>query len=108
MEHGSWPQPPETLKNEEVEEWWINQLLPFGITTKTWICPTIHRTFLNMPGIQPKSSFSVSAFDKAPTAPYKWPKQPWLIEVAGVHPHGPHICFPDGSVKNLNQLIKKY
>ena len=106
-EHGAWPQPPETLHDEDVEDWWINQLLPFGIAAKTWLCPTTHKIFIKKPESSPKSSFAVSAFDKSPTAPYKWPQQPWLIEIVGVHPQGPHICFPDGSVKNLNQLLKK-
>jgi type II secretory pathway pseudopilin PulG len=103
---GSWPQPPEALNEESLENWWINQLLPYGITPKTWLCPTAKKIFDNDPNSSTKSSYAVSRFDTSPRAPFKWALQPWMIEVVGVHSDGPHVCFPDGSIKNLNSLLK--
>ncbi len=106
-DNGFWPQPTETSINESLDDWWIKELTPYGVTQKTWICPTIVKNSIKAPENLPSSSYAVSLFEKSPTAPYQWAQQPWLIEVAGNHPQGPHICFPDGSVKNLNQLLKK-
>ena len=104
---GSWPQPPEALNEQSLEDWWINQLLPYGISPKSWLCPTAKQIFAKDPNSSTKSSYAVSCFDKSPPAPYKWALQPWIIEVAGVHADGPNVCFPDGSIKNLNSLLKK-
>ena len=106
VDSGSWPQPPEALNEQSLEDWWIKQLLPYGITPNTWLCPTAKNFFADAPNSSTKSSYVVSSFDKSPTAPYKWALQPWMIEVVGVHPDGPHVCFPDGSIKNLNSLLK--
>jgi prepilin-type processing-associated H-X9-DG protein len=37
-------------------------------------------------------------------APYKYP-QPWLIEIGNMHGHGANICFPDGSIRTMNDVI---
>lgn len=103
---GFWPQPPEFLNEQSLEDWWIGQLSPYGITQKTWLCPTTPKNSAIDSNSSTKSSYAVSNFDKSPTAPYKWALQPWIIEFAGIHSDGPHICFPDGSIKNLNSLLK--
>jgi prepilin-type N-terminal cleavage/methylation domain-containing protein len=105
---GTWPQPPENSDANEQAAWWMDQLAPYGISPKTWICPTAKK----LTGIQqsseiPKSTYAVSLFDKGPAAPYRWPTQPWLVEGAGDHPNGPHICFPDGSIQSLNRLLNR-
>ena len=44
-------------------------------------------------------------FTAEPGIATRWATQPWLIERASVHKHGPHICFPDGSVKSFNKVL---
>jgi type II secretory pathway pseudopilin PulG len=104
----SWPQPPGDLEETQLQAWWVTELTPYGINKKTWMCPTITQ-IQGMKEISTnyRSSYSVTSFEKTPSAPYKWALQPWLIEVAGLHSEGPHICFPDGAVQNMNNLIKK-
>jgi type II secretory pathway pseudopilin PulG len=106
-EKGFWPQPPEDLESQNLESWWINDLASYQIKPEKWICPTIKKYLNSKNSIADiKSSYAVSNFDNAPSSPYKWAMQPWLIEVAGMHSLGPHICFPDGSIQNMNNLIK--
>jgi prepilin-type N-terminal cleavage/methylation domain-containing protein len=106
---GSWPQPPEfPAGSTGLQSWWIDQLKPQGLSPQNWLCPTSGKIFGQQPGSpEAVSSYSVSFFDSSPSAPYKWATQPWLLEVAGIHPQGPHVCFPDGSIKNMNSLLNR-
>ncbi|GEM_PF-5480148 len=51
--------------------------------------------------------YSPGMFGPLPSDPYKFPTQPWLLEAEGMHEHGPNICFPDGSIRPLDDLMKK-
>ena len=35
-------------------------------------------------------------------------KQPWLIEVSNIHGNGPLLLMPDGSVRNLTDLVPNF
>lgn len=105
---GTWPQPQENSDANEQAAWWMDQLAPYGISQKTWICPTAKKLIANQQSSGgAKSSYAVSLFDKGPAAPFRWPTQPWLVEGVGVHPNGPHVCFPDGSIHSLNSLLNR-
>ena len=47
-------------------------------------------------------------FDARPTTPYRWAKQPWLIEVSNIHGNGPLLLMPDGSIRNLTDLVPNF
>ena len=107
-DNGTWPNPPDTLSAEQHAGWWIQQLIAYDVQRSHWICPTAKKVFANQQNpLTPQSSYAVSMFEKGPFAPKMWARQPWLVEIVGVHKNGPHICFQDGSVESLNQILNR-
>lgn len=109
QDRGHWPQEPvdQIGKSEEArEDWWIAELKPYGVEESTWMCPTIKRlvTSKSEKG-RPKVHYTPTMFDKNPGTPYRWPTQPWLIEIGNMHGQGSLICFPDGSIRPLNEIL---
>lgn len=109
QDNGHWPQEPaEQLGNNEnaYEDWWIGTLKPYGAEESTWMCPTIKRlvTNKNKDG-RPKVHYTPTMFDKGPSTPYRWSTQPWLIEIGNMHGQGALICFPDGSIKSMDEVV---
>ena len=107
-DNGIWPQAP-NLAPEALDEWWINTLKPYGVTQKTWICPTM-KQLASANGDTTsalKSSYVIARFDDKPNSAYKYQTQPWLIEKADFHRNGPNVCFPDGSVQSLESILNK-
>jgi len=41
-----------------------------------------------------------------PTTPHEWPRQPWFAEVGNVHGNDNIIVFTDGSISDLNTVVK--
>lgn len=105
-----WPQEPQwiwdTDNDQAHEDWWIEEMKPYGVVEKGWQCPTIQRTVcaLNHEG-RPRVHYTPTMFDSNPATPYKWSTQPWFVEIGNMHGKGANICFPDGSIKNLNDLL---
>ena len=89
---------------------WIAALKPYGISQKTWRCPSIERTIraegkpeaLNMNRVD----YVATTFDSRPESPRQYPKHPWFMERGNLHPTGPNILFADGSVSNPTELLK--
>jgi prepilin-type N-terminal cleavage/methylation domain-containing protein len=109
QDKGHWPQEPEDqLGNNEnaYEDWWINVLRPYGASESTWMCPTIKRlvTNKNKDG-RPKVHYTPTMFDRNPGTPYRWSTQPWLIEIGNMHGQGALICYPDGSIKAMDEVV---
>ena len=105
---GHWPQEPETDTAEIDADWWINELKPYGATGEVWLCPTIKRAQQPMPEKDRwRIHYSPGMFGPLPSDPYKFSTQPWFVEVVGMHGHGPNICFPDGSILPLDDLMSK-
>ncbi len=110
QDKGMWPQEPEISNADSVlnEDWWLNELAPYGADPGVWICPTIKRMAAGSKEDEsPRIHYLPGAFDSHPTSPFKYAMQPWLIEIAGVHGHGPNISFPDGSIRPMDDLLKK-
>ena len=110
---GHWPQIPSELDagsndDSNYEDWWLNELEPYGGTPEVWMCPTIRRlvTSQSKDG-RPKLHYTPTMFDEKPATPYKWSTQPWLVEIGNMHGHGANICFPDGSIRTMDDLLKK-
>ncbi len=108
QDRGSWPQEPMFTIEQDNErgEWWIKQLQPYDVSESAWQCPAILRLGkIQKDGTSPKIHYSPTPFDKKPETPHKWPTQPWLIEIASVHGHGPLIIFTDGSVRDFDNVM---
>lgn len=108
---GHWPQEPvEELKDDEnaYEDWWLKELEPYGATPEAWMCPSIKRLVTNKSKEgRPKIHFTPTMFDANPATPFRWSTQPWLIEIGNMHGHGAHICYPDGSIRAMDDVVGK-
>jgi prepilin-type N-terminal cleavage/methylation domain-containing protein len=107
-EKGHWPQEPESAKiNDEAhEDWWIKELEPYDLTERSWQCPTLRRKISSKsPEGRPRLHYSPTLFDDKPITPFKWSTQPWFIEIGNMHGRGAFICFPDGSIKTINDYL---
>jgi len=110
QDKGQWPQEPPELweqgNTELLEDWWIAALEPYGVTVATWRCPTIFRALQkNDPDARPKTHYMPSKFDTLALSPYRWNTQPWLVEIGDMHGKGGNICFPDGSIRQMNEFL---
>ncbi len=110
QDKGQWPQEPADLwengKNEALEDWWIAALEPYGAPVETWRCPTIFRALQkNDPHQRPKTHYMPSKFGPEQMAPFRWATQPWLIEIGNMHGRGGNICFPDGSIRQMDDFL---
>lgn len=110
QQNGNWPQIEESDDEDEndSDKSWIEALSPFGITAKTWVCPTVQNRLGN-PNFATADSMRIdyvaTPFDDKPMTPHQWPRQPWFIEVGDVHGHGNLIIFTDGSMSDLRTVI---
>lgn len=109
QDKGHWPQEPASIwevnDSDAHEDWWMKELEPYGATEKVWQCPTIMRKVVNKSTTKrPKMHFVPTMFDSNSMTPYKWPTQPWLVEIGNMHGVGALICFPDGSIKTMNEV----
>ncbi len=111
---GHWPQVPEEVESSSsendfaYEDWWLDELKNYGGTVEVWSCPTIRRLVSSKnPKGRPKTSYTPTPFDRNPYTPYKWSTQPWLVEIGNMHGRGALLCFPDGSVHTINEVLAK-
>lgn len=111
QDRGQWPQEPEGLwdaagNNDAFEDWWIEELLPYGAVEKNWQCPTIMRLAVSKTkNGRPRIHYTPTMFDGKAFTPYKWSTQPWLIEIGNMHGRGAQACFPDGSIRGMDQVL---
>ena len=108
QDQGHWPQEPvDQLADDPnaYEDWWLKEMEPYGATAEVWMCPSIKRlvTRKNKDG-RPKIHYTPTMFDAIPSTPYKWSTQPWLIEIGNMHGHGANICYPDGSIRTMDEV----
>lgn len=111
--NGSWPQIRRTNSETGTEEFanaWIAALTPFGLSRRSWICPTIQGLLHNPDYAQPRQArldYIPMNFDANALTPHKWPRQPWFIETGDVHGNGNLIIFTDGSIGETNDIARK-
>lgn len=108
-DNGKWPQEPPELalaKDDAYEDWWLEAMKPYGATEKVWQCPAIVRqvTAKSKNG-RPKIHYTPTLFDGRPSTPYKWKTQPWFIEIGNMHGDGALLCYPNGTVKTMNETL---
>ncbi len=108
-EKGYWPPVPQDLSAHDTkyDKYWIAIMKPYTQSDAVWLCPILAKSHVkNAAGEEIKVHYSPTQFDNNSFTPYKWPRQPWLIEIANAHGTGPLILFPDGSVQSLGDLLK--
>lgn len=115
QQNGSWPQIGESDDEDDASadfgNGWIAALKEFGVSEKTWICPTVQNLLGNPDFSKPENArvdYVATPFDDKPTTPHEWPTQPWFAEVGNVHRHGNLIIFTDGSISDLDTIVKKH
>jgi prepilin-type N-terminal cleavage/methylation domain-containing protein len=89
---------------------WITALKPFGVSEKSWICPTIQTLLGNPDYMKPENirvDYMACAFDDKPMTPHQWQKQPWFAEVGDVHGNGNLVILTDGSVNDLKTITQQ-
>jgi prepilin-type N-terminal cleavage/methylation domain-containing protein len=109
QDNGHWPQEPVEIwnSNDDVahENWWLVEMKPYDLEEKNWQCPTIRRKISSKDSNgRPRLHYSPTMFDAMPITPYKWTTQPWFVEIGNMHGNGAYICFPDGSIKTINDF----
>jgi type II secretory pathway pseudopilin PulG len=112
QQNETWPQVDESDDDEnspmDFGNNWIALLKPFGVSEKTWICPTIQELLKN-PDLSKSQNLRVdyvaTPFDDKPMRPHEWPTQPWFIETGDVHGTGNLIVFTDGSIRDLKTVV---
>ena len=112
QQNGSWPQISEDDSDSAEQNYaaaWIAALKPFGISEKTWVCPTVQELMQN-PDLSKlenrRVDYVAMPFDDKPMRPHQWPRQPWFVEAGDVHHHGNLIVFTDGSISDLSTVVQ--
>ena len=112
QDRGQWPQEPPELwgagNNDSYEDWWVEELRHYGATENVWKCPTILRLITNKMENKnrPRIHYTPTMFDEGPYTAYKWKNQPWLTEIGNMHGQGALLCFPDGSVRSMDDVMR--
>jgi len=109
-DHARWPQQPVELKQRGAQQWWIDELRPYGMTQEAWKCPTTNRELDEQKAgeeSRPFLHYAITPFDAKQFTPYRWPTQPWAIELGDVHGDGNLMLFPDGSIRSLQTVYRK-
>jgi prepilin-type N-terminal cleavage/methylation domain-containing protein len=111
QDNGYWPQQPDFSGNysQEYQDWWLRTMEPYTPSREVWKCPLLkkHGAY-GAAGKRLEMHYVPTRFDARPTTPYRWEKQPWLIEVSNIHGNGPLLLMPDGSVRNLTDLVPNF
>jgi type II secretory pathway pseudopilin PulG len=109
LEKGHWPQPPDyDLEIEEkYEDWLLKEMGPYtDHNPNLWLCPVLVRAQLTDDSGRPiRVHYIPTQFDANRISPYRWPRQPWLIEIADAHGTGPLILFTDGTISDLHTIL---
>lgn len=102
--NGVWPQGP-APDEAGWAEFWISALKPYGVGEQHWICPTGSAAEKARVG-DPRLHYVPTMFDAKPWTARRWKNQPWLIERMNAHGRGPLICFPDGSIRDYETVLR--
>jgi type II secretory pathway pseudopilin PulG len=111
QDNGHWPQQPDFASDysQQYQNWWLNTMQPYTQSREVWQCPLLKKFgVFDSDGRKLEIHYTPTQFDARPTTPYRWEKQPWLVEVSSIHGNGPLLLMPDGSVKNLTDLVPDF
>lgn len=110
QDKGQWPQiDPALLEASEKSYFkaWIKAFEPYGVSHKSWICPTIQRAFNDPPYWEDehfRTDYVAMPFDARQFAPHEYTTQPWFLEKADAHGDGNLLIYGDGSVDALETV----
>ena len=111
QDNGRWPQQPDfpTAYSQQYQTWWLKTMEPYTQSREVWKCPLLKKFgAYDSEGTQLEIHYTPTRFDARPSTPYRWEKQPWLIEVSSIHGKGPLLLMPDGSVRNLTDIVPTF
>ena len=111
QDNGHWPQQPDfpTAYSQQYQIWWLKTMEPYTQSREVWKCPLLKKYgAYDSEGTQLEIHYTPTRFDARPSTPYRWEKQPWLIEVSSIHGKGPLLLMPDGSVRNLTDIVPNF
>jgi prepilin-type N-terminal cleavage/methylation domain-containing protein len=111
QDNGYWPQQPDfsSAHSQEYQDWWLTTMDPYTKSREVWKCPLLKKFgAYGSGGKKLEIHYKPTRFDARPTTPYRWAKQPWLIEVSSIHGNGPLLLMPDGSVRSLTDLVPNF
>ena len=98
-----WPQIPEGIPIGSIDEqkWWLEKTQKeFGLSQKSWQCPTIRRQFASAPEKdRPLIHYLPTPFSKEPNRANKNPQMPWFIEIGDAHGQGNLLVRQNGTVE---------
>lgn len=96
-------------ERKEVEDFWLDALKSYGISEAIWQCPGITRLGkLQVNGYVSRLHYQITPFDDKRGTPYRWPKQPWVVEIGNAHGRGPLLILPDGSVHDWDPYVESF
>ncbi len=105
-DQGQWPQVDENLTGHPYESFWKAAVRPYGITDENWKCPTLTRNLLELEEKdRPLIHYTPTHFDEKALTPYKWPQQPWLIEISDAHGKGNMTILTSGAVRTFDEIF---
>jgi prepilin-type N-terminal cleavage/methylation domain-containing protein len=111
QDNGHWPQQPDfsSANSKEYQDWWLTTMDPYTQSREVWKCPLLKKYgAYGSGGSKLEIHYKPTRFDARPSTPYRWEKQPWLIEVSSIHGNGPLLLMPDGSIRNLTDLVPNF
>ena len=111
QDNGHWPQQPDfaTAYSQQYQNWWLKTMEPYTQSREVWKCPLLKKFgAYDSQGTQLEIHYTPTRFDARPSTPYRWEKQPWLIEVSSIHGQGPLLLMPDGSVRSLTDIVPNF
>ncbi|HEY5705512.1 MAG TPA: type II secretion system protein [Terrimicrobiaceae bacterium] len=111
QDNGYWPQQPDfsSAYSKQYQDWWLNTMDVYTDSREVWKCPLLKKLgAYDSEGKPLEIHYTPTRFDARPTTPYRWAKQPWLIEVSNIHGNGPLLLMPDGSIRSLTDLVPNF
>ena len=101
-----WPQLPGNIteegmsgENDQIAEFFIKAIEPYGAHRETWLCPSDRESFAESYDEKNyDASYIPTQFDNEPNAAYRYGTQPWLIERGGFHDQKINRIMPDASI----------
>ena len=108
-----WPQVNARLITSDYHAYglaWFKAFAPYGISRKTWVCPTTQHG-LGDPDLDQDKNMRVdyiaTPFDERPSTPYAWSTQPWFIEKGSAHSGGNLMVFEDAQIMSLTAAMHR-
>ena len=115
QEHNGWPQIPVPNAPQGHDDLyvtaWQDALRPYGVTPRTWVCPTLHALRGGPDLSRPENrcvDYLATPFDARPRRPFEHANMPWFVETTNAHGGGQLIIFGNGAVMNMREAVATF